>query len=139
MNRNRRKHIQFLYLLKVSGNGRTVTAEAMIAGYEQLIARAHERGIEVYLFTRTAWKGYTRNVLGSDDVQWTQEIDRMRQDINTWIKSDANPADGYIDLDFMCTDETVTELKREFTTDGVHFTELGQQAVVNAVPLGYFQ
>ena len=120
-------------------DARAVTAEEMIAGYEQLIDRAHEKGIEVYLFTRTAWKGYTRNVLGSDDVQWSQEIDQMRQDINTWIRSDANPADGYIDLDFMCTDETAAELKKEYTTDGAHFTELGQQTAVDAIPLEYFQ
>ena len=118
---------------------RAVTAEEMIAGYEQLIEQAHNQGIEVYLFTRTAWKGYIRNVLGTDDVQWSQEIDQMRQDINAWIKSDANPADGCIDLDFMCTDETATELKSEYTTDGAHFTELGQQTVVDAVPLEYFQ
>lgn len=118
---------------------RPITAEEMIAGYEQLISQAHERGIEVYLFTRTAWKGYTRNVLGSDDVVWSQEIDQMRQDINAWIRSDTNPADGYIDLDFMCTDESATELKSEYTTDGAHFTELGQQTVVDAMPLEYFQ
>ena len=118
---------------------RAVTAEEMIAGYKQLIEQAHERGIEVYLFTRTAWKGYTRNVLGSDDVQWTPEIDQMRQDINAWIRSSDNPADGYIDLDFMCTDETASELKSEYTTDGAHFTALGQQTVVDAVPLEYFQ
>lgn len=118
---------------------RPVTAEEMIAGYEQLISQAHEREIEVYLFTRTAWKGYTRNVLGSDDVVWSQEIDQMRQDINAWIRSDTNPADGYIDLDFMCTDESATELKSEYTTDGAHFTEQGQQTVVDAVPLKYFQ
>lgn len=118
---------------------RAVTAEEMIAGYKQLIEQAHERGIKVYLFTRTAWKGYTRNVLGSDDVQWTPEIDQMRQDINAWIRSSDNPADGYIDLDFMCTDETASELKSEYTTDGAHFTALGQQTVVDAIPLEYFQ
>lgn len=118
---------------------RAVTAEEMIAGYKQLIEQAHERGIEVYLFTRTAWKGYTRNMLGSDDVQWSPEIDQMRQDINAWIRSSDNPADGYIDLDFMCTDETASELKSEYTTDGAHFTALGQQTVVDAVPLEYFQ
>lgn len=118
---------------------RAVTAEEMIAGYKQLIQQAHERGIEVYLFTRTAWKGYTRNVLGSDDVQWLPEIDQMRQDINAWIRSSDNPADGYIDLDFMCTDATASELKSEYTTDGAHFTALGQQTVADAVPLEYFQ
>lgn len=123
----------------LKGEARPVTTEEMIAGYEQLISQAHERGIEVYLFTRTAWKGYTRNVMGSSDVEWSGEIDQMRQDINAWIRSGDNPADGYIDLDFMCTDETATELKNEYTTDGAHFTELGQQTVVDAVPLEYFQ
>ena len=118
---------------------RAVTAEEMIAGYKQLIQQAHESGIEVYLFTRTAWKGYTRNVLGSDDVQWSPEIDQMRQDINAWIRSSDNPADGYIDLDFMCTDATASELKSEYTTDGAHFTALGQQTVADAVRLEYFQ
>lgn len=121
------------------GEARAVTAEEMIAGYKQLIARAHERGIKVYLFTRTAWRGYTRNILGSDDVQWSPEIDQMRLEINDWIRSSDNPADGYIDLDFMCTDETGAELKSEYTTDGAHFTALGQQAAADAVPLEYFQ
>ena len=118
---------------------RAVTAEEMIAGYQQLIEQAHVRGIEVYLFTRTAWKGYSRNVLGSDDIQWSQEIDQMRQDINQWIRSEDNPADGYIDLDFLCADEAATQLQSAYTTDGAHFTLQGQQAVVNAIPLEYFQ
>ena len=118
---------------------RAVTAEEMIAGYKQLIQQAHERGIEVYLFTRTAWKGYTRNVLGSDDVQWSPEIDQMRQDINAWSRSNHSPADGYIDLQCKCTEATASELKSEYTTDGAHFTALGQQAVADAVPLEYFQ
>ena len=75
----------------------------------------------------------------SSDLQWTPEIDQMRQDINAWIRSSDNPADGYIDLDFMCTDETASELESEYTTDGAHFTALGQQTVVDAVPLEYFQ
>ena len=79
---------------------RPVTADEMIAGYKQLIDQAHERGIEIYLFTRTAWRGYTRNVLGGgNDVEWSVEIDQMRKDINAWIRSEDNPADGYIDLD----------------------------------------
>ena len=123
----------------LKGEARPVTTEEMIAAYEQLIAQAHERGIEVYLFTRTAWRGYTRNVLGSDDVQWSPEIDQMRQDINEWIRSDESLADGIIDLDFMCTDETAAELRQEYTTDGAHFTAAGQQAVVDSVPVAYFR
>lgn len=120
-------------------DAKAVTAAEMIEGYKELIEQAHRKGIEVYLFTRTAWKGYTRNVLGSDDVTWSRQIDQMRQDINAWIRSDDNPADGIIDLDFMCTDTSATQLKSEFTTDGAHFTALGQQTVTDAIPLEYFQ
>ena len=124
----------------MKGEAPAVTAEEMIAGYTQLIQAAHARGIRVYLFTRTAWKGYTRNVLGlSDDIQWTPELDQLRVDINAWIRSEENPADGVIDLDFLCMDETATELQPAYTTDGAHFTAAGQQAVADAIPLSYFQ
>lgn len=55
------------------------------------------------------------------------------------IPVQASGADGWIDLDFMCTDDTAVELKSEYTTDGAHFTSLGQQTLVDAVPLEYFQ
>ena len=75
----------------------------------------------------------------SDDIQWTPELDQLRVDINAWIRSEANPADGVIDLNFLCTDETATELQPAYTTDGAHFTAAGQQAVADAIPLSYFQ
>ena len=125
----------------MKGEARPVTTEEMIEGYEQLIDVAHERGIQVYLFTRSAWKGYTRNLLGlKDDIQWTPELDRMRQEINDWILSKNNPADGVIDLDFMCQDSNeATQLCDEYTTDGVHFTAQGQQVLVDAIPLEFFE
>ena len=124
----------------MKGEARPVTTEEMIAGYKELIEKAHERGIKVYLFTRSAWKGYTRNLLGGgDDIQWTPELDQMRLDINEWIRSEDNPADGVIDLDWMCQDENATQLKDEYTTDGVHFTPEGQQALVDSLPLDDFR
>ena len=81
----------------------------------------------------------TADLGGGNDVEWTAEIDQMRKEINDWIRSGDNPADGYIDLDFMCTDELAEELRSEYTTDGAHFTAVGQQTVVDAVPLEYFR
>lgn len=128
------------YCESMKGEARPVTTEEMISGYKELIEKAHERGIKVYLFTRSAWKGYTRNLLGGgDDIQWTPELDQMRVDINEWIRSDDNPADGVIDLDWMCQDENATQLKDEYTTDGVHFTPEGQQALVDSLPLDDFR
>lgn len=124
----------------MKGEARPVTAEEMIAGYKELIEKAHARGIKVYLFTRSAWKGYTRDLLGGgDDIQWTPELDQMRVEINEWIRSEDNPADGVMDLDWMCQDEGATQLKDEYTTDGVHFTPAGQQALVDSLPLEFFQ
>lgn len=120
----------------MQGEAKPVSAEEMIEGYEKLIEQAHSRGIRVYLFTRTAWKGYTRNLLGTgDDIQWTPKLDAMRVDINNWIRSEENPADGWIELDGLCADEAAAELKSEYTTDGVHFTPAGQQALVDAIPV----
>ena len=111
-----------------------VTTEQMINAYKTLINKAHQRNIQVYLVTRSAWKGYTRNILNKgDDIEWTPEIDQMRKDINAWIKT--NPADGYIDLDDLCQDEDCTELRSEYVTDGVHFTLEGQKAVVEKLPV----
>ncbi len=111
-----------------------VTTKEMIDAYKVLIRKAHRRNIKVYLVTRSAWKGYTRNILNKgDDIEWTLEIDQMRKDINAWIKT--NPADGYIDLDDLCQDEDCTELRSEYVTDGVHFTLEGQKAVVEKLPV----
>lgn len=119
----------------MKGVAPAATAQEIIDGYKAVIDAAHSRGIRIYLFTRTAWKGYTRNILGAgDDIQWTPELDAMRTEINDWIRSEDNPADGFIDLDCLCGDDAYTELRAEYTTDGVHFTPAGQQAVVAAIP-----
>lgn len=113
-----------------------VSADEMIEGYKQLINKAHNQGIKVYLMTRTAWKGYTRNILNTgNDIEWSEEADQMRVTLNNWIRSSQNPADGYIDLDNLCQDEQATQLKDEYTTDGVHFTIEGQKALVSDIPL----
>ncbi|MCD7921904.1 MAG: GDSL-type esterase/lipase family protein [Clostridiales bacterium] len=115
------------------------TTEEMIAAYKELIEAAHERGIRVYLFTRTAWNGYTRNISGTDDIQWSEELDAMRVELNEWIRSEDNPADGYIELDSLCEDEACTTLKSEYTLDGAHLSDAGQQALVDLIPLDIFQ
>lgn len=116
------------------GIAKEVGAQDMINAYQTLIEQAHQRNIKVYLMTRTAWKGYTRNILNTgDDIEWTSELDQIRKDVNNWIRT--NPADGYIDLDDLCQDEDHTQLKDEYTTDGVHFTQEGQKAVVNKIPV----
>lgn len=122
------------------GKAKLVSTEELIEGYRSLIERGHEKGIKVYMFTRTAWRGYTRNLLGGgDDIIWTREIDEIRKTLNRWIMSEDCPADGYINLDYMCADPLAEELKKEYTTDGVHFTPAGQKAFVDNLPTEYFK
>lgn len=90
--------------------------------------------------TWTSWKGYTRNIFNTgDDIEWSEELDSMRKGINNWVKSDDNHVDGYIDLDCLCQYEQATQLKNEYTMDGVYFTYQGQQAVVDEISLDLFR
>lgn len=124
----------------MQGKAKYVTADEMIDAYKELIERAHKKDIKVYMFTRTAWRGYTRNLLGGgDDVTWTTEIDEMRKQLNRWIRSDESTADGFVDLDYLCGDDLAEEMSKEYTTDGVHFTPKGQQVVVENLSLDLFR
>jgi len=51
------------------------SAEDIIAGYRSLITQCHNKGIKIYFFTKSAWKGYERNFLGSGvDIEWTRGL-----------------------------------------------------------------
>lgn len=124
----------------MKGQAKYVTVDEMIDAYTELIKRAHEKSIKVYMFTRTAWRGYTRNFFGGGaDVTWTTEIDEMRKQLNRWIRSDESPADGWIDLDYLCGDDLAEEMSKEYTTDGIHFSRKGQETVVENLSLDYFR
>src|SRR5690606_34629271 len=53
-----------------------ITVEQMIAGYRQIIARAHARGIRVIGSPIGPYKGAS---------YWTEEGEEARQAINEWI------------------------------------------------------
>ena len=117
-----------------------VTFEEMVAGYTQLVEMAHANGIEIYFAELTPWKGYTRNILGTgDDVQWTEEIDSIRLQLNAWFASDECPAEGYIAFPNMADPADIYALAPGFSPDGIHFTAAGQQAFVDAFPIDIFR
>ncbi len=114
--------------------------EDMIAGYNELIEMAHAAGVEIYFCQNTPWKGYTRNVFGAgDDVQWTEEIDQLRLDINEWFASDDCKADGYISLEAMADPADATQLIPDQTPDGIHHNTAGQENLVSLIPLEIFK
>lgn len=117
-----------------------VTFDEMVAGYTKLVEMAHANGIEIYFAELTPWKGYTRNILNKgDDVQWTEEIDAIRVQLNAWFASDACPADGYIFFPNMADPADNCALAPGFSPDGIHFTAAGQQAFVDAFPIDIFR
>ena len=66
-----------------------VTADDLIWGYRQLIARAHARGLRIYGGTLLPNEGENR---------WTLEVEAKRQAVNDWIRT-GGAYDGVIDFD----------------------------------------
>jgi len=117
-----------------------VTFDEMTAAYTKLADMAHEKGVRIYFAEISPWKGYTRNLLGTgDDVQWTEEIDALRLELNEWMAGTGCPADGCLTFPGMVNPADSYALKPEYTTDGAHLTAAGQQAFVDAIPLEIFK
>lgn len=57
----------------MEGKAPYASVEEIIAGYEKLCELAHQGGKEIYFFTKTPWKGYTREILfsSSPDLIWS--------------------------------------------------------------------
>lgn len=116
-----------------------VSLEEMVEGYNQLIAMAHNAGVEIYFCELTPWQGYTRNVFNrGDDVEWCEEYDQLRKDINAWFASDDCGADGFISLAGMADPANPNALIPSQTPDGIHHNAEGQANFVSLFPLDIF-
>lgn len=123
-------------MLKSNEGMAQTTPSQVIEGYKQLAKQAKDSGIKLYLCTRTPYKGYTRNFLGSDDLEWTQKGENMLLEINSWVKNLSKDYgySGYINLDAMRDPTDSTKLRSQMTSDGIHFTQLGQIAFTDLIP-----
>jgi lysophospholipase L1-like esterase len=110
-----------------------VSAEDIIAGYRQLIARAHERGIEIFGGTITP---FAHDTLGF----YTPENAAARQEVNAWIRT-SGAFDGVIDFDAAVRDPAEPErlLPAYDGGDHLHPSDAGLAAMVRAVPLSLFR
>ena len=61
----------------------------------------------------------------------------MLLEINNWLKNNKSH-DGSIDIDKMRDEKDSAKLRDALTVDGVHFTQLGQIALTDLIPLEYF-
>jgi lysophospholipase L1-like esterase len=104
-----------------------VTAQAMIAGYRQLIARAHASGIRVIGATITPYGGAS---------YYSARGEAVRETINTWIRT-SHEFDGVIDFDAVMRDPNKpTWIRDGFQRgDHLHGNDAGYAAMAAAVDL----
>ena len=117
-------------LFKARAASAKVTAESMIAGYRQLIARAHLKGLKVLGATITPYRGA---------FYYTPEGEAVRQAINTWIRT-SHEVDGVIDFDAVMRDPgDPTQIKEGFHFgDHLHGSDAGYAAMAAAIDLALF-
>jgi len=113
------------------------SADDIIDGYKTLVKKAHAKGIKIYFFTKSPWKGYEREFLGqTGDVVWTKEMQNMCDELNKWIKTN-KLADGYIDCSPLANPADEYALCPSFTPDGAHLTPIAAIALADLIPVSF--
>ncbi|SEW31599.1 SGNH/GDSL hydrolase family protein [Natrinema salifodinae] len=109
----------------------SVTADDIIAGYEQLIRRAHARGVRIIGGTLTPFEGA---------VYYYEAGERKRQAINEFIRT-SGAFDGVVDFDKAVRDPDDPKcLRPEYDSgDTIHPNDAGYRAMADAVDLSLFR
>jgi lysophospholipase L1-like esterase len=103
----------------------------IIAGLQQIVARAHAHGIKVFIATITPAGGSPLHKPAAEQI---------RQDVNTWIRA-GKGFDGVVDFDKAVrspTDPTVLAPPYD-SPDHTHLVDAGYQAVADSIDLKLFQ
>jgi lysophospholipase L1-like esterase len=110
-----------------------VSAAAIIGGYQQLIARAHERGLKIFGGTILPFRNDTFGF-------YTPEREATRQAVNAWIRT-SGEYDAVIDFDAALRDPAHPGqlLPIYDSGDHLHPNDAGAAALANAVPLRIFR
>jgi lysophospholipase L1-like esterase len=103
------------------------TADDIIAGYRQLIARAHAQGLRIYGGTLTPYEGAR---------YWSPEGEKTRQAVNQWLRT-SKAFDAVIDFDAALRDpQNPTKFLPKYDSgDHLHPSDLGYRAMADAVDL----
>ena len=107
------------------------TRDAMIAGYRQLIARAHAKGLKIFGATIAPYEGA---------VYYSTEGNGVRQSINDWMRT-SKEFDAVLDFDAAFRDPAQpTQMKDAFQAgDHLHGSDAGYKAVAESVSLDLFR
>ncbi len=110
--------------------GAPVTADDMIAGYCQLIARTRARGVKIYAATLGPY--------GASDL-FSGEGETVRQTVNTWIRT-SGAFDGILDFDAAWRDPARPGFVREefLAEDRLHGNDAGYRALAESIDLSLF-
>ncbi len=117
------------------GGAAPPSAEQIIAGYRQLIARAHDRGIKVFGATILPYEGAR---------YYTEAGDGVRQAVNSWMRGSKGGKDGFdrvIDLDAAMRDPAnPKKLKADLQSgDWLHPNDAGYKVMGDAIELSLFR
>ncbi|WP_420429075.1 GDSL-type esterase/lipase family protein [Algiphilus sp.] len=140
-------HVLVMIGTNDSGNalpGQVPSAEAMIAGYTQLIERAHEAGLKIILGTIPPAEGTVidglpvvgRLGLPIGIMHGTAEARQSRDAINAWIRAQTL-SDGIVDFD-ACLEDPLRPgyLAPEYNSgDNLHPNPAGYRAMADCVDL----
>ncbi len=107
-----------------------IDAQQMIAGFRQIIARAHDEGIAVIGSPIGPYKGA---------MYWTEEGEAARQTINDWIVN-SGEFDAVVRLDTAFADPDDPQTMRDgyHMGDFLHGSDAGLRAVGESIDLGLF-
>jgi lysophospholipase L1-like esterase len=108
-----------------------VTADEIIVGYKQIVARTHARGVKIFGATILPYQGFGA---------WTTAGEAKRVAVNQWIRT-SGEFDGLIDFDAALRDPaTPTRMAPQYDSgDHLHPGPAGHEAMGNAVDLALFK
>lgn len=109
-----------------------VTAQQLIDGHRQLVARTQAAGLSIYCGTILPFGGSSR--------YYSPENEAVRHALNEWIRT-SGECDAVIDFDAAVRDPAEpTALRAEYDSgDHLHPNDAGMAALADAVPLHLFR
>ena len=109
----------------------TATSALMIAGYRQILTRAHAQGIKVIAATIAPYEGAS---------YWSAEGEAQRQAINTWMRQ-SGEFDGVLDFDAVLRDPAHPTRIADglHMGDHLHGSDAGYEAVGQSINLKLFR